>query len=303
MPYYENPSLYIDFSRLAPPQVVEEIDYEKLVTIYQNQVVLKQPLLKRAVRLEQSPTNVILEAEAYGEMIVRARINAAARAVMLPFAKGTDLDNLAAFYNVYRDTIPADPVTGRLAAPEDDTRFRRRVQLAPEAFSTAGSAGAYIFHALTADPTIRDVSVKKINDRAGIKVSVMNSGNDPKPTDAQLLAVTKKLFSPAIKPLTDVVSVAPVGVHYVTLDATVNLYPGPDSSLVSADITKALQALRNRIALTGRDLTYSALYSALNQEGVQEVKINSPNGTIEAADDECVWIQSANVQISSIRRE
>ncbi len=303
MPYYESPALYIDFSRLPPPKVVEEIDFEALLKVYQDQVVAREPRLARAVRLEQSPTNVVLESEAYGEMILRARVNAAARAVMLPFATGSDLDVLAAFYNVFRQVIPADEAAGTPETPESDERFRLRVQLAPEAFSTAGSVGSYKFHAMTADPTIRDVSVTKINDRAGIKISVMNSGLDPVPTDAQLLAVTRKLFQPNIKPLTDVVSVSPVKVKYVDLDAVVTLYPGPDSSLISADITAALGRLRNRIALTGRDLTYSALYAALNQEGVQGVKLNSPNGDIEAADDECVWMRSANIQILTHRKE
>lgn len=303
MPYFESPALYIDFTRLPPPNIVEEIDYERLVTIYQEKVVEKMPSLRRAVKLEQSPTNVVLQAEAYGEMIVRARINAAARAVMLAFAKGTDLDHLAAFYNVYRDTIPADPITGEPARPESDERFRRRVQQAPEAFSTAGTEGSYIFHALAADPTIRDVAVTKMNDKGGVKVTIMNSGSDPTPTNAQITNVTRRLFAPNIKPLTDVVTVAPVKVHYVDLDATVSLYPGPDSSLVSNDITKAMENLRNRISLTGRDLTYSALYAALNQEGVQEVTINAPNGSISVEKDECVWIRSANIQISSIRRE
>lgn len=303
MPYFESPALYIDFSRLPPPQVIEEIRYEDLVEIYRQQVIAREPKLTKAVRLEQSPTNVVLQAEAYGEMLVRTRINKAARAVMLAFAVGSDLDHLGALYNVSRQIIPADEVAGTDEIPEGDERFRRRIQLAAEAFTSAGSAGAYIFHALAADPTIRDASVMKINDRGGIKVSIMNSGLDPVPTDAQLLAVTKRLYSPNIKPLTDVVSVAPVKVKYVDLDASVSLYPGPDASLVSADITKALTSLRNRIALTGRDLTYSALQAALNQEGVQGVKINSPNGDIEAEPDECVWMRSANIQISNIRRE
>ena len=31
MPNYESPALYIDFARLPPPQVIEEIDYEALL--------------------------------------------------------------------------------------------------------------------------------------------------------------------------------------------------------------------------------------------------------------------------------
>ena len=39
---------------------------------------------------------------------------------------------------------------------ESDPDFRRRIQLAPEGFSVAGPEGAYIFHALSADPGVLD---------------------------------------------------------------------------------------------------------------------------------------------------
>lgn len=303
MPSFESPALYIDFSRLPPPKVIEDIDYEALLKVYQDKVVELRPDLAKAVTLNQSPTNVILQAEAYGNMMVRARINAAARAVMLPFATGSDLDVLGAFYNEARQQILVEGSNPVRYEPESDERFRRRIQLAPEAFSTAGSVGAYIYHALKADPTIRDVSVMKINDRGGIKVSVMNSGTDPKPTDAQLTAVTTKLFSKNIKPLTDVVSVAPVKVIETTLVANIRLYPGPDASMIFADIKKAVEAVRGRIALTGRDLTRSALFAAINQEGVQGVDLISPAADIVAQPDECVWIKSATLNILDARGE
>ena len=108
MPSFESPALYIDFARLPPPKVIEEIDFEVLLAAYKAQVLAKKPELAAALALEQSPTNVILEAEAYGEMIVRERINAAARASMLPFATGSDLDVIGARFNVPRMTGELD---------------------------------------------------------------------------------------------------------------------------------------------------------------------------------------------------
>lgn len=298
MPNYESNSLYIDFARLPPPKVIEEIDYEALVAIYQNEVVAKKPDLARAVGLEQSPTNVILQAEAYGEMIVRARINAAARAVMLPFATGTDLDVLAAFFNIQRAVITTDPLV-----TEDDERLRRRVQISTESFTTAGSEGAYIFHALSADPTIRDASAMATDDKGSVKVTLMNSGSTFVPTSAQLLAVSTRLNSKKIRPLTDVITVSAAQILATDVVANVTLYPGPHASLVLADIQAAMSKLRGRVALLGRDLTRSAIISAMNQEGVQGVDLVSPAQDVVANLDQCVSVNSLAVNILDARAE
>jgi len=298
MPNYESTALYIDFSRLPPPKVIEEIDFESLAAVYRSQVVLKNPALERAVSLEQSPTNVILQAEAYGEMIVRARINAAARSVMLPFSTGSDLDVLASLYNVERAIISTDPLV-----KEDDERLRRRVQLSIEAFSTAGSEGAYVFHALNADPTIRDASAARIDDKGGVKITLMNSGEDFSPSFEQIQKVALKLKSKNIKPLTDVVSVEGVQIVDVDINAGVTLYPGPHSGLILSDIQAAIEKVRGRISLLGRDLTRSALISAMNQEGVQSVTLTSPAEDVTINFDQCVRIRSLNINISNVRAE
>jgi transposase InsO family protein len=123
-------------------------------------VLAKNPALAAALQLEQSPTNIILEAEAYGEMIVRERINSAARASMLPFATGSDLDVIGARFNV-------QSMDGEL-----DPRLRRRIQLSMESFTTAGSPGSYIFHALSTSTNVKDATA--VAERGTGRVSVEN---------------------------------------------------------------------------------------------------------------------------------
>jgi len=297
MPNYESPALYIDFARLPPPAVIEELDFEVMLARYKAEVLAKNPRLETALRLEQSPTNVILGAEAYGEMLVRARINAAARAVMLAFSTGTDLDNLAAFFGVERmrtlgnpNAIPVVPDT-----LESDDSLRRRAQMGPEAFTTSGSEGAYIFQALSAHIGVRDVTAVKINDKGGVKITVMALGSNPVPSQEVLLAVAERLNRKNIKPLTAVMTVGPVKVLHTNIVANLSLYPGPDSALVMADVGKALTRVRDRLTLIGRDLTRSSIISALNQEGVQSVDLVSPPANISAISDQCVVIDSAAI--------
>lgn len=304
MPYFESPALFIDFARLPPPAVIEEIDFEDLQAARQADVLAANPALERALKLEQSPTNIVLESGSYAEMRVRARVNAAARAVMLAFAKGTDLDQIGARYNCGRLPLVdlPNPYVTNPEDWEDNERYRRRIQLAPEAFTTAGSAGAYVFHALTADATVRDASPMVIGP-GRVKVSLMNSGADPTATPAQVDKVATYLLRKAIKPLTDDVTVTAAKVITTDIVAEVTLYPGPDAALILNDIAKALDALRTRISVIGRDLNRSAIIAACNQEGVQKVTLLSPTADLVAGADTCVFIRSGTVTPIAKRAE
>ncbi|MFT7099200.1 MAG: phage-related baseplate assembly protein [Rickettsiales bacterium] len=101
---------------------------------------------------------------AYRELLLRNRINEAAKANMLAYASGSDLDNLAAFYGVER------------LADEEDDRLKIRTQLALEGFSTAGPVGAYIFHALSASNKVKSVSVKSPNPGVILVTILSNLG-------------------------------------------------------------------------------------------------------------------------------
>ncbi|BAR61977.1 hypothetical protein NK6_8833 [Bradyrhizobium diazoefficiens] len=289
MPSFESPALYIDFARLPPPQVIEEIDYEVLLKRYQAKVLELRPELAAAIALEQSPTNVILEAESYGEMIVRERINAAARACMLPFATGSDLEVIGARFNVQRMEGELDP------------RLRRRIQLSMESFSTAGSPGSYIFHALSVSTQVKDVSAVAERGTGRVTVTIMADGTNPVPSSTLVDAVYDRLMSDGIKPLTDDIRVLPVTKIPVDLSANLTLYPGPDASLVIADVNKSLTSLRNRVSQIGMDLKRSAVIAALTQEGVQNVDIDFLD--VNVGTGGVVWINSASVNVSSIREE
>lgn len=289
MPSFESPALYIDFARLPPPKVIEEIDYEDLLQIYKDQVLAKNPALAAALQLEQSPTNIILEAEAYGEMIVRERINAAARACMLPFATGSDLDVIGARFNVER------------MAGEKDASLRFRIQVSMETYSTAGSQGAYIFHARSVSPNVRDVSAVPERGTGRVTVTIMAEGSNPVPDQPLIDAIYDRLMSDGIKPLTDDISVLPVTKIPVDIQANLTLYPGPDQSLVIADVNKALTSLRNRITMIGRDLKRSSVLAALTQEGVQNVETDFQD--VNVGNSAVVWINSASVNVSTTREE
>ena len=141
----------IDLNQLPAPDVVEELDFETilaerkatLVSLYPE---AEQAAIARTLTLESEPLVKLLEENAYREVMWRQRVNEAARAVMLPYAAGSDLDVLAANNNTARLVItPANdnaipPVP---AVMESDSDFRLRTQQAFEGLSVAGPTGDY----------------------------------------------------------------------------------------------------------------------------------------------------------------
>jgi phage-related baseplate assembly protein len=69
----------------------------------------EQDAVRRTLALESEPVTKLLQESTYREILLRQRINEAAQAVMVAYAIGGDLDQLAANYNVKRLTVtPAD---------------------------------------------------------------------------------------------------------------------------------------------------------------------------------------------------
>ena len=85
-------------------------------------------------------------------MLLRDRVNQAARSITLAYAIGTDLDAIASRYPGGVPRLPS----------ESDDRYRRRIWLSPNTLSPHGTAEAYEFWALTALPALRDVTAIRI---------------------------------------------------------------------------------------------------------------------------------------------
>ena len=122
----------IDLSQLPAPQIVDMPDFETLLAERKAEFVALHPkdeqeAVIRTLELESEPVTKLLQENAYRELLLRQRINEAAQAVMVAYAMGGDLDQLAANYNVKRLTVtPADNDTVPPVAAAD------RINVCPE---------------------------------------------------------------------------------------------------------------------------------------------------------------------------
>jgi phage-related baseplate assembly protein len=270
----------IDLSQLPAPQVVEALDYEIILAAMLSDLQSRD--LEFYAPVESDPAYKILEVAAYRELLIRQRVNDTARAVMLPYAKGADLDNLAALYGVARLLIDAgDPgaVPPITASYEADDALRRRVQLAPEAITTAGSTGSYVFHALSASATVKDVAIASPVP-GQVQVTVLSTTADGAADQSLLDAVDAALNVETVRPLTDQVTVQAATITTYTIDATLYVYPGPDADVVRQAAEDAVTKYASDHHALGHDVTLSGVYAALHQPGVQRVELAEPTTSL-----------------------
>ena len=268
----------VDLSRLPAPNVVEAFSFETIRAASIAQFQSLFPAFDATV--ESDPIVKLIELFAHRELVLRQRVNDAARAVLPAYARGADLDHLAAMFGIERYILtPADPDAGTAAVLESDDDFRRRMVLAPEAYSVAGPAGAYIFHTLSASADVRDASA--ISTTPGeVIVTVLSRTGDGVPAAPVLDAVEERLNADTIRPLTDLVTVQPATIVPFAVTAALTFYPGPDRTVVMASAQAALAEWLSVAIRLGRDVTRAAIIAALFREGVQNVALSSPAADI-----------------------
>lgn len=292
----------IDLSQLAAPDIVETIDYETILAARKARFVSRYPADEQAevaatLALESEPITKTLQENAYREVVLRQRINDAARAVMLAYAGGGDLEQLAALFEIERLTItPADPTTNTPAVMEEDTDLRYRTQLAPQSMSVAGPEGAYVSHARNAHGLVLDASATSPAP-VQVVVTVLSRNGDGSIQDGDGIidAVTAALSADDTRPLTDEVIVQGAQINRWNVDATLIFFAGPDRSVAKAAAEKAVAKYAADMHRLGMAITLDGVYAAARQAGVQKVILRSPLADIPSTKLQAPYCTSINL--------
>lgn len=266
----------IDLSALPFPDVLETLDFEAELLACKQDLIARDPELSDVLAFESEPLVKLLETFAYRFLLKTAQINTKAKALMLAYATGSDLDHLAANRNVYRKTIiEAQPLANPPieAMMEWDEDLRRRVQLEPESKS-AGSTGAYQFWGLGAHGHVKDIAVD--TPKAGFVDIWVQSHIHAIAPQSLLNAVNLALDPNTRRPFTDKVTVKAAIPFEFSISATLVLFPGPDATVVETSAHKALDKYITLVNSLGYDVTRSGIFAALHQGGVQNVIIHEP---------------------------
>ena len=264
--------------------------------------------------LEFDPIKITQENSTFFELMLRDRVNQAARAVTLAFAVGADLDAIA---SRYPGGVPRLP-------DESDDHYKRRIWHSPNVLSPHGTAESYVFWALTADPTLHDASATTTEGTGKVYVTIMaESGSvanvawtrnvdpltglflstkvelvvNPVPTLQQIIDVRKYILDEARRGLTDeIITLAPTVVR-TNYKVRIWLFPNVSVDLTIEAIEKALAALIEKQRWIGYDHSRMAIDAALAQPGVHHAIIDEPLKDVMVSERGVVQVGSVEVRL------
>lgn len=265
----------IDLAALPAPQVLENLDFEVL---YEDALRQFREYMAEnwSAALESDPVVKLLELIAYWRVQDRARVNDAAKALLLAYAKGTDLDQLAANVELSRLVVQAEDLTAVPPLPqvlEEDDALRERVQLVYEGLTTAGPRNSYILHARNASGLVADATAESPSP-AVVDVTVLSLEGDGA-ADAELLAtVAAHVNDDDVRPVADRVNVRSAEILRYRVNAVVYLAGnGPEGEAVLAEAKSRLEAWKNPRRRLGVEVSRSAIDAQLHVAGVQRVDL------------------------------
>ncbi|EFL4511239.1 baseplate assembly protein [Escherichia fergusonii] len=289
----------INLSELAVPDALVVPDAAEIFSRWLARLQELDPQFDALV--ESDPAFKQGEVNAYQLTLAFQRVNDAVRAVFLASARGADLDQIGAAFNVKRQVIrPGDPdaVPPVEVELEDDGAFRERIQLSWAQLNTAGARNAYRFHAKSADTDVLDAEAygPETHSRPGcVDVYVLSRTGDGTAAKPLLDKVNSTLNADEIRPLTDYVTVKSAIITNYAITAELEIPDGPDATTV---LNNAIEALQSYTMLSHRINTVvplSAIYAALQQSGVVRVRLISPVADLEAEAGKAPWCTAINV--------
>ncbi|MBZ0127150.1 MAG: baseplate J/gp47 family protein [Rhodocyclaceae bacterium] len=298
----------VDLSLLPPPKVIEALSYEAILAERKAYYISLHPPEQQAgiaalLELESEPIVKLLEENAYRETLLRARYNDEARALLLAFATGADLDHIGATYYdearllITPEDLDATPPVAAVWESDDDYRYR--LSLKPESYSVAGPRDAFEFHALSADGQVK--SAKPSTPHGGTtEVFILSRTGNGVPDQALIDTVETALNDETIRPLSEEVLVSPATVIQYTLEIALTLFPGASGEVALAEANARLAAFAAAHHRLNADVIKSAIDAAAHVAGVKKVVIVSPAADIDCGLGQAPYCTGITVTIAGV---
>lgn len=286
----------VDLSQLPVPQVLESLDFEG---VYGEELQRFRQYMgdKWDALLESDPITKLLELGAYRRMQNRARVNDAAKALMLAYARGADLDQLAANVNLQRLVVQAEDLN---AVPpvervlEADDALRERVQLVYEGLTTAGPRNSYILHARNASGRVADATAESPAP-AEVVVTVLDLEGTGLAPPELLETVRAHLSDDDVRPVADRLTVQAAEILPYRVEAL--LYKagtGPENEAILAACKARLQAWVNPRRRLGLEVSRSGIDAQLHIDGVSRVELVGWTD-IRPTREQAAWCETIDV--------
>lgn len=290
----------INPAHLPLPNAIEELDQEAILAARMADFQARADQAGFAYDvggLEFDPIKIDQEAHAHRETLMRARVNSAVRAVLPAYAQGSDLEAIAARANVQRLVIePATPDAP--AEMESDTALLLRY-LTSFAVPAAGSPDAYVYHAVKAWPQARDIAVlgPGVHGVPG-RAAVYLLGSDGTPAADEICdRVREALHAQNVKPLTDIVTVAPAEIIAYAIALTLTLPRGPAPAVIEAAAKEQVRRAAEARYAIGATVYANAIEGAAYIGNVLRVRRTAPDSDIVVGPSQAAFCSEITIAV------
>lgn len=244
-----------DLSSLPAPNVVEALDFESINAAHRADLIARHPSAAAVLDLESEPLTKLVESNAYRELLVRDRVNTAARAYLLAYANGADLDHKGDFYGLPR------------LIGEGDERYRVRIKLRIKSLAGNGTREAYEVAAMTVSLDVRAARATQPTPGSVLVLVWVEQGADAAATlEAVRVALTRE--SALILGVNLLVQLARP--RLINVRARIFRNASAPSNIVQ-QIAEAFPGLIEKHAALGQDLSRAWISARLVVDGVVHV--------------------------------
>lgn len=304
----------IELDQLPPMQVLETLDADDIIAERMAKFVELWSKYDPPVAatydvssLEFDPIKITEELAAYFELLIRDRINQAAKSVTLAFASGDDLDAIA---SRYPGGVPRLDTDGDGETDEDDSAYRTRIWLSPNTLSPHGTYESYVFWALTALPTLRDATATAVRGTPKVTITILADGDPievdddgrsltttptPTPSADDINTVLEYVRDESRQALTDVVYVRAPKIVYADYSINIWLFPGWDQEAIIDSVWEQVAKLVEKQRWLGYSHMIAAIEAVCMIPGVHNCQVVLPAADIEIERHEVVVVRSVAI--------
>lgn len=264
----------VDLRTLPAPQVIEPLDFEAILARKKASFQSLWQAIRQAnpqidlpdydvLILETDPVTILLEQSAYDELLLRSRINEAAKANLIAFSIKDDLVHLAADHGL--EKLPG----------ETDEKLRERIVLADQGQSCAGPAEWYKLKARSVSADVRDVAVYRPGSGPALELAILSFSNGGVAPDALIAQVAAVVTADDVRGDNDIVTV--VRAVEETVPVTADMWLLPDTPLSVLDGLPAVVAKAwDQEGGIGFDLLRDWIKARLMVGGIYKAVVTSP---------------------------
>ncbi len=295
----------LDLSTVPAPDVFTPLDTEVIIQRMTTMMTALVPSLGPSLEVETNPITKSFQVFAYEITLWVANANRQSKGLLLAFARGPQLDHLAAFIPLKRLVItPADPSVFPPVPEvlERDDDFRARIRASYDGLSPAGNRGMWLRRAREASGEVKDVNpISPVPTE--VTLYVLSQLGNGTASPELLLAVEEHLNPDDGRPHNDILRVESAAINEYAVHATLSVGPGPDAATLKSEVENRVRLFAAAQHRLKGEIDLDILRGQMVIDGVTRVAMTSPAQSIPRSESAAPFMTSLTIEVTNANQQ